>query len=163
MATTTNISSLATTTASKSNLLTIPLELRRQVYSHLFIHDSVVNVASDLIERPLQNGVVSSCRQIYYEALDYYYANNTFLLSLPRPPDSMSKLLRHLSPAQHLQVEIGDLVLSPTNRAFFLQVHTQKRCDWFLETLRQAKQGQEGRTLRTLAAIDHCGTSIVSE
>ena len=145
------------------NLLTIPLELRRQIYSHLFIHDSAVNVASDLIERPLRNGVVYSCRQIYYEALDYYYASNTFLLSLPRPPESMSKLLRHLTRAQHLQVEIGDLVLSPINRAFFLQVHTQKRCDWFLKTLRQAKGGQEARTLKTLAAIDRCGTSIVSE
>lgn len=150
--------------ASKPKLLTIPLELRRQIYYYTLIHDSVVNVASALIEKPLRDGAVRSCRQIYYEALDYYYANNTFLLSLLRPPECTTKLLRHLSRAQHLQVEIGDLIMlwSP-DRTFSLHVHTQQRCDWFLKTLRQARRGSQGDFLKTLVAIDRCGTSIVSE
>ena len=159
----TNRELLGNELASKPKLLTIPLELRRQIYYYTLVHDSVVNVASALIEKPLRDGVVRSCRQMYYEALDYYYANNTFFLSLLRPPECTPQLLRHLSHAQHLQVEIGDLVLSPTDRAFFLHVHTQRRCDWFLKTLRQAKRDSRGNILKTLVAIDRCGTSIVSE
>ena len=149
--------------ASTPNLLVIPLEIRYQIYSHLLINTSVVNVRAQRGVEPLQNGVVRACRQTFSEMIEYYYANNTFLLSLVSSPESTAALLRRLSGVQHLQVEVGDLVFSPTDRAFFLQVHTQQRCDGLLETLRQAKQGQEGRWLKSLVAIDRCGTSIVSE
>lgn len=148
---------------SKANLLTIPLELRCLVYSYLLVHESVVNMTSNLLGRPLRDGMIRSCCQIYNEALDYYYANNTFLLSLLRLLESSPKLLQLLSRVQHLQVEIGDLGFLPTDRTFYLHVHTRQRCDWFLKTLRQAKRGQERRNLKTLVAIDRCGTSIVSE
>ena len=42
--------------AYKASLLTIPLELRRQVYSYLLIHDSVVNVAGDTSEKRIRDG-----------------------------------------------------------------------------------------------------------
>ena len=101
---------------------------------------------------------------MYHEALDYYYANNTFLLSLLRPPpESTPELRQHLGRVQHLQVELGELVFSPISRAFHLPLHTQWRCDWFLDTLRQAKRGQEERALKTLVAIDRCGNSTVSK
>ena len=152
---------LILTMAFKANFLTIPMELRRQVYNLLFVNDSVLNIARNLVDRPL-HGLIRSCRQLYFETLDYYYANNTFLLSLLRPPEATPKLLRHLSYVQHLQLEIGDLTLSLPLRIFCLPLHTQRRYDWFLKTLRQAKRGQEGQLLKTLVAIDRCGNSIVS-
>ena len=143
--------------------LAIPLEIRYQIYSYLLINTSLVNLSAQRAVNPLQNGLVRACRQTFSEMIEYYYANNTFLLSLVKSPETMSALLQRLSGVQHLQLEIGDLVFSPTDRAFFLQAYMQQRCDWFLKTLRQAKQGQKGRFLKTLVAIDRCGTSIVSE
>lgn len=149
--------------ASTANFLTIPLEIRYQVYSHLLVNGSVISVSAQYMDNPLRNGVVRACRQTFYEMIEYYYANNTLLLSLLDMPESTTKFLRHLSRVQHLQMEFGDLGFSPTSRAFFLPVHTQQRCDWFLKTFRQAKQGQEGKMLKSLVAFDRCGTSIVSE
>lgn len=149
--------------ASTPNLLAIPLEIRYQIYSHLLINTSVVDIRAILAVDPLQNGLVRACRQTFSEMIEYYYANNTFLLSLAKSPKAAPGLFRRLSDVQHLQVEIGDLVYSPTDRAFFLQVHTQRRCDWFLKTLRHVKKGREGRWLKSLVAVDRCGTSIVSE
>ena len=151
------------TMSSKPAFLTVPLELRHQIYSHLLINDAVVKIASGAMVKSLRNGIIRSCWQTFHEMLEYYYANNTFLLSLLSPLESTPSLLKHLGRMQHLQVEIGDLVLSPTHTAFFLHRHTQRRSEWFLNTLRQAKRGQEGRYLKTLVAIDRCGTSIVSE
>lgn len=151
------------TMSSKTAFLTIPLELRHQIYSHLLINDAVVKIASGAMVKSLRNGIIRSCWQTFHEMLEYYYANNTFLLSILSPLESTPSLLKHLGRMQHLQVEIGDLVLSPTHTAFFLHRHTQRRSEWFLNTLRQAKRGQEGRYLKTLVAIDRCGTSIVSE
>lgn len=149
--------------ASTPNFLTIALEIRYQIYSRLFINGSVVSISAQRFKDPLRNGVVRACRQTTYETTEYYYANNTFLLSLLNSPETTPALLQRLSCVQHLQVEIGDLVLSPTNRAFFLDSHTQQRYDWFSKTIRQAKRGQEENCMKTLVAIDRCGTSIVSE
>lgn len=155
---------LASTMASSLNFLAMPLEIRYQIYSHLLIHTYVVNLSAHRMVNPLRNGVVRACRQTLYEMTEYYYANNTFLLTQQSPPEIAPAILqRRLSGVQHLQVEIGDLTLSPTKRAFFLSSHMQQRCDWFLKNLRLAKGGQEGRFLKTLVAIDRCGTSIVSE
>lgn len=150
--------------STQPNLLAMPMEIRYQIYSHLLINGSVVNVVSaQRMVNPLRNGVVRACRQTLYEMVEYYYANNNFLLSLQNTPESTSVLLQRLSRVQHLHVEIGDLGFSPIDRTFFLHPHTQQRCDWFLKILRRAKRGQEGRLMKTLVAIDRCGTSIVSE
>lgn len=141
----------------------MPLELRHQIYSYLLINGFIANITTQAMIQPLRNGLVRSCSQIFHEMLDYYYAKNTFLLSLFRPQETSPKLLRHLGRVQHLQVEFGDLVFSPSDRAFFLAIHTQERCDWFLKTLRLARQHQQGHPFKTLIAIDRCGTSIVSE
>lgn len=149
--------------ASAPNFLTLPLEIRYQIYSYLLTHKSVVNILSADMVRPLRNGVVRACRQTFSEMIEYYYANNTFLLSLVTSAETTPGFLQRLHGVQHLQLKVGDLVFSPTNRAFSLPVHTQHRCDWLFKTLNQAKHGQEGRFLKTLVAVDHCGTSIVSE
>lgn len=149
--------------ASTPNLLAIPLEIRYQVYSHLLIYEFVVNINHGFAIYPLRNGVVRACRQTFYEMIEYYYANNTFSLFLLPSSEMRPAMLQRLRDVQHLQVDLGDLVLSPTVKAFFLPVHTQQRCDWFLKGLRHTKQGQEGRFLKTLVAIDRCGASIVSE
>ena len=149
--------------ASSLKLLAMPLEIRYHIYSHLLVNSSVVNISAQRMVNPLRNGVVRACRQTLYEMVEYYYANNTFMLSILNSPKSMPSLLQRLSGVQHLQVDIGDLGFSPTDRTFFLHQHTQQRCDWFLKTLRRAKRGQEGRLMKTLVAIDRCGTSIVSE
>ena len=149
--------------SSKPNLLTIPLELRHQIYYYLLINDAVVNIATQAMAQPLQHGLVRSCSQTFHEMLDYYYTNNKFLLSLIRPMEVKRKHLQRLSRVRHLQVEFGDLEFSHRDKAFFLHSLTLQRCDWFLKTLRKAKQGQQGFYLKSLVAIDRCGTSIVSE
>lgn len=149
--------------ASTANLLTIPLEIRYQIYSYFLINSFVVSVSAQCKDNPLRNGVVRACRQTCYEMIEYYYANNSFLLSLLTMPESKPKFLRHLSRVQHLQVGFGDLEFSPMSRAFFLPVHTQQRWDWFFKIFRQAKRSQPGNILKTLVAFDRCGTSIISE
>ena len=149
--------------ASTPNFLVIPLEIRYEIYSYLLINSSVINMSAQRMVNPLRNGLVRACRQTFSEMIEYYYANNTFLLSLVNSPDTEPALLRRLGGVKHLQVEFGDLVFSPTNRAFSLPVYTQQRYHWFLKALRRAKRGQEGKFLKTLVAVDRCGTSIVSE
>ena len=149
--------------ASTPYLVAIPLEFRYQIYSYLLIYDFVVNINHDIAIYSLQNGLVRACRQTFYEMIEYYYANNTFSLFLLRSSEMRPAMLERLRDVQNLQVNLGDLVLSPTMRAIFLPVHTQQRCDWFLKCLRHAKQGQEGSFLKTLVATDRCGTSIESE
>lgn len=141
----------------------MPLELRHQIYSYLLINDFIANMATQAMIQPLRNGLVRSCSQIFHEMLDYYYAKNTFLLSLLRPLETSPKLLRHLGRVQHLQVEIGDLSFSPMYRSFVLALPTEERCNWFIKTLHLAKQSQQGHPFKTLIAVDRCGTSIVSE
>ena len=149
--------------SSQPSLLTIPLELRHQIYSYLLTNNAVVNIATQAMAQPLRNGLVRSCSQTFHEMLDYYYTNNKFLISLLRPMEVKANHLRRLSRVQHLQVELGDLEFSPSDRTFFLHSVTLQRCDWFLKTLRRAKQGQQGTYLKSLVAIDRCGTSLVSE
>lgn len=95
--------------------------------------------------------------------LEYYYANNTFLLSLFSPLQSTPKLLKHLGRLQHLQVEVGDLEFPPTSEVFCLTEHAKQRFYCFLTALFQSNRGQRDRFLKTLVAIDRCGTSIVSK
>ena len=149
--------------SSNSRFLTIPLELRLHIYSYLLTNDAVVNIATQAMAEPLRNGIVRSCRQISDEMLDYYYTNNTFLLSLLNPVGLKPKLLQYLSRMQHLQVEFGGLTFASMDRTFILESLTPQRCDWFLRNLRKAKRGQYGRVLKSLVAIDRCGTSLVSE
>ena len=149
--------------SSRPSFLTMPLELRHQVYSHLLLNEAVVNIATQAMARPLRNGLVRSCSQIFHEMLDYYYANNTFILSLLHCWKVSAKFLRHLGRVRHLRVHFGDLIFSPSDRAFFLESVTQQRCDYFLKTLRQAKQDRQGHPFKTLVAVDRCGTSLVSE
>lgn len=149
--------------SSNSRFLTIPLELRLHIYSYLLINDAVVNIATQAMAEPLRNGIVRSCRQISDEMLDYYYTNSTFLLSLLDPVGLKPKLLQYLSRMQHLQVEFGGLTFASMDRTFILESLTRQRCDWFLRNLRKAKRGQYGRALKSLVAIDRCGTSLVSE
>ena len=144
----------------KPNFLTIPLELRHQIYSYLLINDTVVNIATEAMVKSLRNGIIRSCWQASHEMLEYYYANNTFLLSLFSPLQSTPRLVKYLSRVQHLQVEIGELVFLPTRK---LTKHAQHRCDCLLKMLYQANRIREGGFLKTLVAIDRCGTSIVSE
>lgn len=149
--------------SSKPSFLSMPLELRHEIYSYLLTNKAIANIATQAMIQPLRNGLVRSCSQIFHEMLDYYYAKNTFLLSLLRPLETSPKLLRHLGRVQHLQVEVGDLGFSPRDRSFFLPFPTQERCNWFLRTLRLAKQVHQGHPFKTLVAVDRCGTSIVSE
>lgn len=149
--------------ASPPNFLSLPLEIRYQIYSHFLINSSVVNVLDKLMISPLRNGVMRACRQTFSEMIVYYYANNTFLYSLVSQPRTRPALRQRLNNVQHLQVEVGDLEFSSTHRAFSLPVHTQQRCDWFLKALYRAKKRRQARRLKSLVAIDRCGTSIVSE
>lgn len=149
--------------SSKPSFLSVPLEIRHQIYSHLLINESIINIATHAIAKPLRNGMIRSCWQIFHEMLEYYYASNTFLISLFHPLEATPNFLQHLGRVQHLQIEIGDLRLSPEGEGFSLHLHTQQRWDRILEAFFQAWRSQQGRCLKSLVAIDRCGTSIVSE
>ena len=151
---------------SESPLFKLPLELRQHIYSHLLIHNSVTNITSTLNGKPLRDGFARSCRQLYHETREYYYANNTFLMQLNSHLEARPRILQHLVHVQHLQVELGDLAFSPADRQFVLDGYTQQGWNWFLDVLWQAKRGQPGQRgvfFKTLAAVDRCGTSIVSQ
>lgn len=77
--------------------LALPLEIRHSIYSYLLVDQGMphlvdLNIFRDQESRSTRRGLFHSCRKIYQEAFDYYYANNTFMLSLITPHYSLREL-----------------------------------------------------------------------
>ena len=68
--------------ATVLKLLSIPLEIRRHLYSYLLPNGLKINIVRDDMDGPLRISLIRVCRVIYLEATDYYYSMNTFLLDL---------------------------------------------------------------------------------
>lgn len=77
--------------------LALPLEIRHNIYSYLLVGQGMphlvdLNMFRDPESRSTRRGIFHSCRKLYQEAFDYYYANNTFMLSLITPHYSIREL-----------------------------------------------------------------------
>ncbi|CAD6570166.1 MAG: hypothetical protein ASARMPREDX12_005160 [Alectoria sarmentosa] len=154
--------------ATTPNLLSIPLEIRRQIYSYLLPNAVDINIVRDDMDGPLRIGLFSVCRDLYHEAFDYYNSTNTFLLDLTEPAYAPNRfvngtkgLLKYVRRVQSLQLVIGDsFPLSEDPCA--LSDYAREQFDWFLRTLREANENHEGLWLTNLIVLDHCETSIPS-
>ena len=160
--------------------LALPLEIRCLIYSHLLIYK-----ASDLphlidmnIHKPDETyrtvrNMFLICQQVHREAFEYYYTNNSFILSLITPYYSLKEiaaqsdmLLTRLRFVQSLQILIhtvdelpagfkgGNLDLSDIfgHDSKFPKQQEQWIC--FLSLLSKAKEGQSGRKLKDLTIQD---------
>lgn len=152
--------------ATTPNLLSIPLEIRRQIYSHLFPKAVNMNIVRDNMDRPLRNNLFLLCRQIHHEAFEYYYSTNTFLLDLTEPAYAPNRfingtkgLLKYIGRVQFLQLVIGD-AFSQNDDPLALSEYAREQFDWFLRTLWEVHQNHEGLWLKNLIVVDQCQTSI---
>lgn len=154
--------------ATTPKLLSIPLEIRRQIYSYLLPNAVDINIVRDDMDGPLRISLLYVCRNLYYEAFDYYNSTNTFLLDLTEPAYAPNRfvngtkgLLKYVRRVQSLQLVIGDSF--PLNEdPCALSDYAREQFDWFLRTLREANENHEGLWLTNLIVLDHCETSIPS-
>lgn len=153
------------------SLLSIPLEMRRQIYSHLLPPNAVnINIVRHDMDRPLRTTLLRVCRSIYLEVVDYYHSTNTFLLDLTEPAYAPNRfvngtngpLLKYIRRVQTLQLIIGDSF--PLNEdPYALSDYAREQVDWFWRTLREANENHEGYWLTNLIVLDHFETRIPKE
>ncbi|CAF9925144.1 hypothetical protein IMSHALPRED_006393 [Imshaugia aleurites] len=153
--------------ASTSKLLSIPLEIRRQIYSYLLPQQSNINIVRDDMDGPLRISLLCTCRAIYHELSEYYYRTNTFILDLTDPTHAPNKyrngtnglLLKYIHRIQSLKLVIGDCLL-PDEDSCAPSLYAREQFGWFLRTLRQAKESLDGFWLTNLIVLDCCHTSL---
>ncbi|KAL9138580.1 MAG: hypothetical protein Q9175_000208 [Cornicularia normoerica] len=150
--------------ASTPTLLTLPLEIRRGIYSHLSPNDRTIDLLFEGCNAPTRN-LQCVCRQLYHEVLDYYYSTRVFHFSLATRywgPKSITPTLqpleRNLRRVQNLQLTIRTFDAKHAN-GFILCMgpgswRFQQR-NWFLETLVRLKRGEgAGNLLKRLIVLD---------
>ena len=155
--------------ATTSILLSIPLEIRRQIYSHLLPKAVNMNIVRDNMDHPLRNNLFLVCRDIHHEAFEYYYSTNTFLLDLTEPAYAPNRfingtkgLLKYIGRVQFLQLVIGD-AFSRNDDPLALSEYAREQFDWFLRTLWEVNQNHEGLWLKNLIVLDQCQISVSKE
>ena len=151
--------------ASPASLLTLPLEIRDQIYSYMLLNEDIKDVIAANITRPQEHGLFLTCRQLYFETFEYYYNANTFQLSLCDPtysPDvclyGNSTLMRRLGGMRNLHVEIGSMeckrVGDASGDVFVLRYENELRWRRFVKQLTDVHKGQVGWLLRSLVVLD---------
>ncbi|KAL2042313.1 hypothetical protein N7G274_004802 [Stereocaulon virgatum] len=145
-----------------STFLSLLVEIRLHIYSFVLINDSILNMVVSDMDAPLRNnkGLFLACRKTFSETIEYYWTQNIFLLSLTIPSHAPSRYLRGtegilkcLSRIQNLHLEIGNLCLE-RNSIYSLSEYALEQRNWFLQTLRQAKNGQGDKLLNNLILLD---------
>lgn len=146
-------------------LLALPLEIRHNIYSHLLIDNDVIRYHETLIRT---RSIFLTCRQIYHEAFDYFYAKNTFSLSLITPHYSVMEiattsdyLQRRLKHVQSLIVVIETCEeqrhSASTDGSFpFDTRYPKQQLQWtaFIHLLLDAKGKQDWRVLKDFTIED---------
>ena len=142
--------------AATPTLLGLPLEIRQHIYSYLLINKYTKRFLRDDVN--FSAHVLSlTCRQLYIEALEYYYKNNIFWISFIDPsrtdperfPSEIaahsktggSYLEKHFKFIQSLQIEIE---MFDENWCSHVQA---EQPEWLCSTLLLAKHGQEDKEL----------------
>ena len=148
-----------------NTLLMLPLEIRRHIYSHCLIHDSIVDiVVGDMYT--LINGLLLTCRQTYQEAADYYFANNTFQISFIHPCYNLSNLsIRPLIKESLKRVQYLHIVTCTRDydiyrqrkgdSSLFLRTpYLQQLTSWLTKAILEAKQGKGQQIFKRLTIVD---------
>ena len=151
--------------ASLTSLLTLPLEIRNQIYSYMLLNEYIKDMIAANVTRPQEQGLFLTCRQLYFEAFEYYYNANTFQLSLcdlTYSPDVYlhgdSTLMKRLGSMRNLHVQIGSMnckrVGDTSGDVFVLQYEDELRWRRFVKQLTDVNEGQVGWLLRSLVVVD---------
>ncbi|KAK4694025.1 hypothetical protein P7C71_g3480, partial [Lecanoromycetidae sp. Uapishka_2] len=154
---------------NEPTFLGLPLETRQHIYSHCLLNTRALDMINDDMHH-LTRALVLTNRQINREVLSFYYAKNTFQLSLIsanyHPKERSRKIfldarlsrVRNLrlvvrtSEEQRASTAIGDVhVYFPSISKFPKQ---QQQWYWFVDTLNRVKSGQDGFWLSTLKIRD---------
>jgi hypothetical protein len=152
-----------------SALLTLPLEIRQNIYSFLLINKYTKRFLHGDVNFSAHT-LSLTCRQLYIEALHYYYDHNVFSISFvdhslcrscidpgrfPSEIAADSKTGRayvnkHFKFVQNLRIEmeIFDGMCSPIQA---------EQPDWLCSTLLLAKQGQDNNILLKKLQLIICG------
>ena len=99
-----------------SSLLTLPLEIRQHIYSYLLI-DKGPQLFLWCYPNYSIHFLSHTCRQLYHEVIEYYFAMNVLELSLAHdgyrpdelaawPKERLEYLEYHLRRVQHLQIKM---------------------------------------------------------
>ena len=155
-----------------STFLSLPLELRHQVYSYLLIfrtetHLIDTNIFRSNAVRRNQRNLFLTCPQLYHEAFAYYYSQNPFLLSLTTPYYNIADVVarsdvlqRRLAYVQRLTL---DMSVSKEDRArvvadgaqnepvpIRMPPHQQDNWESLVHVLRDMKPEAGGKVLKQL-------------
>jgi len=153
--------------------LALPLEIRHNIYSYLLIDRGVphlinTNMFRDQETRMMTRSMFLTCRKIYQEAFNYYYAKNTFLLSLITPHYGLREIVAKSDflqkRLQHLQSLVLVMETSEEQRRWpgtaysfpynFKYPKQQQQWTAFVKLLLDSKGEQGGRILKDLTIED---------
>ena len=158
--------------ATTSELLSLPLEIRYQIYFYL-LPDAVdnINMVRDDIDGPLKTttNLLRVCQHIYHELIQYYYSTKTFILDLTDPKYAPSRfvngtksILKYIRRVQNLRLVIGDVYAS-NHDSCPISEYAREQLDWFLRALGQANENHEGLWMRTMTVLDCCEITVSKE
>lgn len=153
--------------ATPTTLLTLPLEIRNQIYSYMLLNDFIIDMIAANVTRPQEHGLFLTCHQLHFEAFEYYYDVNTFQLSLSDPTYSPNEylhgdftLMKRLGDMRNLHVEIGAMERESVGVTScdvnVLRHEVERRWARFVQQLTHVHEGQVGPLLRSLIVVERC-------
>lgn len=152
-----------------SKLLSVPLEIRHQIYFHLLPHGIDINIVRDNIDAPLKTDLSRVCKAIFHEVFQYYYSFNTFVLDLTEPEYAPNRFvngtkgtLKYLRRVHNLRLVIGD-GLAPNDDSCVISEYAREQLEWFLEVLAEANGNRGELWLRNLNVLDCCENIVSKE
>lgn len=162
---------------NEPTLLSLPLETRQHIYSHCLINKRDLDMVTDDMHG-LVRSLLLTCRQTNREASNFYYARNTFEISLisitynAKERGRKTFLEKHLAHVRNLRlviktseeqrasIAIGDVHVFFSARSQFPK--QQQQWYWLIDAIGRVKEGQEGLWLTTLKIRDSgLGASIL--
>ena len=155
------------------NLLSLPLEIRYQIYFYLLLDakDNINMVIDDMDGEPkTATNLLRVCQSIYREFIQYYYFTKTFVLDLTDPKyapnrflNGTKSILKYIRRVQNLRLVIGDINYCSDNDSCPISEYAREQLDWFLRALGQANENREGLWMRTMTVLDCCEMRVSKE
>jgi len=68
---------------NKISLLTLPVEIRLQIYDLLLVHEKPLQIKPDEDEKQVELAILQTCKQVYHEASPILYSQNIFAATDP--------------------------------------------------------------------------------
>ena len=146
-----------------SDLLTLPPEIRLEIYSHLLLNEHVLDFFRDELNGSFHS-LTMTCQQLRSEALDYYYKRNTFRIRLTIPqtlPSQDSEKSERLY--QRISMKLGrvqriqfDLMMRDVLR---YETPQKKPLAWLCQALMRAKESK-GKGWTPLNSVEVLTTDI---